>query len=637
MAAAFLLVAMLCGLEPARAAERVALVIGNSAYASLNTLPNARNDAEAIAGTLKHLDFEVLLGVDIGREEMRTTIDRFREIARGASIAAVYYAGHGIQISGKNYLVPTDAVIHSADDVVATTVRFDDLLAELGRLDAFKIVFLDACQNNPLSSELGAFPDGLAPPPDVSGFLIGYATQPGKVAYEGAGRNSPYATALLTRMTARGVEVLPMLSKVNQDVRAQTGGWQVPYVQFSIKPEFYFAPGGREETDPETRLWHLATQQNDQDLLGIYLQRYPEGRFAEDARSLMAKDIGSAPALADKARPSPPADAKEVLWSLIIDSRSRDLADLYLSRYPDGPHAGEARRLAASLVSDDVVSATPELLCERLATHPNDATANVSGVSLDRLARNADTAIAACAKAAERNDENAHYKALLARSYAAKGNVADAVANYQAAAAVGDTRALVSLGLLHEAGQGVPRDRAKAVSLYEEAVAKGSSDGAINLAVALYKGQGGTRDVPRAIELLKKASADGAARATYNLGVFAKDGIEGTPEEAAGLFVKAADQGYAAGAVSAAALYDEGAGVARSPETAADLLLRAVGTDDGETLEKLGSEARNWSPETIRRIQQRLADAGYYSAEVDGQPGPKFMAALRDWRLFGGG
>ncbi len=615
----------------ALAEGRVALVLGNDQYHTLSDLPNAKNDAISIAENLEILGFDVLLGVNASKAKTEELLAAFYERTKSAESAVFYYAGHGIQVDGKNYLIPVDARINTADDVVPQTVQLNDLLAGLSESDAFKIVLLDACQNNPLPPDSGIMGDGLAPAPDLSGFLIGYATQPGKVAYDGAGRNSPYATALLAHMNTRGLEVLPMLSQVNHDVRATTGGGQIPYVQFSIKPEFYFYPGEAEQDGPEIRLWRLAAKHSDDELLQIYLERYPEGRYSQEARSLLTAATPVGVSAGDAAAAGIP---EELLWSLATESRNRELIDYYLRRFPQGKYRIFAERLAKSL-DEPAEDAGPELLCQRFATHPHDETATVSGVSLAKLSANADAAISACGKALQAHPDNPQYQALLARSYAAKGDIANAVRHYTPAAEAGNNRALVSLGLLYEAGQGVPRDPAKAVELYERAVAQQSDDGAINLAVALFEGRGVERNVRRAIELLTAASERGSARATYNLAVLAKDGVTGSPEDAPELFLRAARQGYPAGYYAAAALYDEGVGAPKSPDAAAENLLLALGTDNGETLEQLSAGASRWSRDTIKAMQQAFQESGYYDAAIDGLPGPKFSEALRLWRLLG--
>ncbi len=614
----------------------MALVIGNSDY-NFQKLPNARNDAESIAATLQTLKFDVRLVLDATRETFRQELETFsaETVQNNASAVLVYYAGHGVQLQGKNYLIPVDADIEGVETLVSESLHFDDLLKKVGSSEAFKMVFLDACQNNPFHEQIDNLQAGLAPPPDVSGFLIGFATQPGKVAFDGAGNNSPYATALLSNLRTPGKEVLSVLAKVNQNVRKETGGAQVPYVQFSVKPEFFFNPGAEPDGDLERRMWKLAARQMDPQLLTLYLQRYPEGRFVSEAKTLLRRhEQDPEGALADL--PVNLASLEEEIWSSALDARNRPLLEYYIERFPNGRNVEQAHKLVTQMVPDNPDSLTSAELCRKFATHPNDSTVIYQGVSLNRLAKNAGAAVNACEKAVAKFPEDAHYQALLARAYAANGKTDEAVELYRKAAAAGDTRALVSLGLLYELGQGLPKNLEKARELFEQAYAHGSADGAINLAVSLYSGAGGQRDVPRAITLLEFASSEGAARATYNLGVFAKEGIYETPESAVGFFERAARQGYAEGALAAAAIYDEGFHTEKSPAKASDLLLSALTADSGETLAKVTGEARSWSKDTITELQSRMKTAGYYDGALDGLPGPRFSRGLEQWRLYGG-
>ncbi|POF34537.1 caspase family protein [Roseibium marinum] len=639
LACGLLLVAICCGTASAQgelSGVRMALIIGNSNYTS-EKLPNARNDAESIATTLRTLDFDVRLVLDATRDRFLGEIEEFAEdtLRRNASVVLVYYAGHGVQLAGKNYFIPVDAHISDVDSLVDQSVQFDELLNLIGKSSSFKMIFLDACQNNPFQGRIDSVGVGLAPPPDVSGFLIGFATQPGKVAFDGAGKNSPYTSALLANMHAPGQEVLSVLAEVNRYVRKDTGGAQVPYVQFSVKPEFYFLPGEKAEQDVEVRLWKLAAQQADPELIDLYMQRYPEGRYAGEARTLLEK-AGSNLAGLGTRNPKSRDTLEDEIWTNALASRNGSLLEYYIERFPNGRNLQQAKEIVTQIAPDDEANITPAELCRQFATHPNDATIIYRGVSLDRLAKNSAAATKACESAVRTFPEDPHYKALLARAYAAGGDTDRAIDFYKQAALAGNTRALVSLGLFYELGQGVPKNLATARALFEEAYSHGSTDGAINLAVSLYSGTGGARDVARAITLLEFASSEGAARATFNLGVFAKEGINKSAENAVAYFELAARQGYAEGALAAAAIYDEGFHTDKSPQKASELLLSALTTDNGEILSKVAADADSWSLDTIMAVQLRMKTAGYYDGALDGVPGPRFNRGLELWRLYGG-
>ncbi len=260
----------------------------------------------------------------------------------------------------------------------------------------------------------------------------------------------------------------------------------------------------------------------------------------------------------------------------------------------------------------------------------------MNGVEMDVLRQNAGVAVDFCAQAATAHPEVAHYQALLARATFAAGSYQEALQLYRKAADAGDTRAMVSLGLILETGDHAPRDLQAAYALYEKAAARGSADGALDLAVTLIKGKGIAVDIPRAMSLLQQASDAGSARATYDLAALVASGVAGKPRaDALSLFGRAAAEGYPQGYRAAAVLLDEGRGGPKNPTAAADNLLRAVSADAGEAEAELSGKAQTWAPETVKAIQTRLKAAGYYAGAIDGRSGAALAPALSRWRLLG--
>lgn len=228
-----------------------------------------------------------------------------------------------------------------------------------------------------------------------------------------------------------------------------------------------------------------------------------------------------------------------------------------------------------------------------------------------------------------------HYVALLARAVAAGGGRDEAIGLYRTAAEAGDARAMVSLGLILEAGDGVAKDVAAAHALYEKAAGRGSADGAINLAVALMNGTGIEKNATRATALLRTASQGGSAIATYDLGVLAQQGVGGKPAEALEFFQRSTTLGDPRGYLAAGILLDEGRGVPKNAAAAADQVLRGVAADDGSAFDALTATASLWSPDTIKAVQSRLKGAHYYDGPIDGKGGPALKAPLKQWRLLG--
>ena len=636
VAAALLLVALAA--LPARAETRFALVIGNGAYRNVPALANPPNDAKDVAAALKSLGFKVTLKLDLDLAAMQRAIDEFALESADADVSLFYYAGHGFQLAGRNYLIPVGAELHQPSDVASRTVALDPVLAELGKGKGSHLVFLDACRNNPFAGGgVGLPAAGFARVGKLPGFFITFATQPDNVAFDGSGRNSPFATALLGRLSTPGADISSMMIAVRNDVFAETGGQQIPADESLLIKQFYFAGSAAAEETLETQLWRLAGKDRDPNLLQAYLDHYPDGPHAADVRSLLS-GVGKAPPGAEKAPPTAQSqeDVETVLWAVARSERRASLAELYLARYPNGAHVDDAKALIASLRAAEQESSSPELACERLATHPHDATASVNGVDMDALKRNAEAAHQFCRQAAEAHPEIAHYQALLARASFAAGRYDEALALYRKAADANDARAMVSLGLLLETGDHAPKDLKAAYALYEKAAERGSADGALDLAVALTTGKGINVDIPRALALLQKASDGGSARATFDLAALIEQGRGGKPAgEALDLFRRAGAEGYPEGYRAAAVLLDEGRGVPKNPAAAAEDLLRAVAADAGETRLELTGKTQTWKAETVRELQARLKSAGYFTGSVDGKSGPALGPALTQWRLLG--
>jgi tetratricopeptide (TPR) repeat protein len=235
--------------------RRVALVIGNGAYAHVKALPNPPNDAHAIAKNLRDLGFAVSEGIDLDREAMRKITRDFLLDAAHAQTAVLYFAGHGVQIDGRNFLVPVDVRLQPGINPIATMIDMDTILAALDDQVRTNILIFDACRNNPMAERVasagpsrGIEAGGLAPPSAPvagttlgAGTLIAFATAPGQVALDGEGANSPCSAALSRHIGTPGIEVQQMLTRVRAEVVAATKAKQVPWSNSSLLGEVYLA------------------------------------------------------------------------------------------------------------------------------------------------------------------------------------------------------------------------------------------------------------------------------------------------------------------------------------------------------------------------------------------------------------
>jgi uncharacterized caspase-like protein len=225
------------------------LVVGNSGYRFATKLNNPANDATDVSAALRRLGFDVVEGRDLDRRAMDDTIREFGRKLDRADLALFFYAGHGLQVGGKNYLLPVDAKLERAGDLALDAVDVSVVLAQMEAEKRVNLVFLDACRDNPLTRSLarslgtrsGSVGTGLASIQSAIGTMIAYATQPDNVALDGDGRNSPFTAALLKHIAAPGVDIGTVMRRVRADVVAATREKQVPWDHSSLMGDVVLA------------------------------------------------------------------------------------------------------------------------------------------------------------------------------------------------------------------------------------------------------------------------------------------------------------------------------------------------------------------------------------------------------------
>src|SRR5689334_19647740 len=223
--------------------QRVALVIGNAHYKNAPELANPDNDAQAMAQFLNKAGFEVTSAIDLTQNDMIRVVQDFssKVAARGPnSVAMVYYAGHGVQLAGENYLVPVDANVSTPNDLTSNSLRLVDLMATLESIPSrLRIVLLDACRNNPFPGVNDAG-RGLAIVDAPNGSIVGYSTAPGTEALDGSGEHSPYLASFLERAKEPNLPIEQLFKRVRLDVAGSTSGKQIPWESSSLTSDFYF-------------------------------------------------------------------------------------------------------------------------------------------------------------------------------------------------------------------------------------------------------------------------------------------------------------------------------------------------------------------------------------------------------------
>ena len=237
---------------PALAERRVALVIGNAAYRHAQALQNPVEDARAVAGTLRKLDFEVILGTDLDKIGTEAAFKRFVQSLVGADVALLYYSGHAVQVDEQNHLFPVSANIRTLAELPIETIALDTVLAAMRENAKVQLLFLDACRNNPFAEQVSTLKRdgagraregrGLASVPTSAGALFAFSTAPGKVALDGSGRLSPFTGSFVNRAVEPRVEIRQALTRIRADVIAETKGEQEPWDNSSLRSDFYFIP-----------------------------------------------------------------------------------------------------------------------------------------------------------------------------------------------------------------------------------------------------------------------------------------------------------------------------------------------------------------------------------------------------------
>jgi hypothetical protein len=314
--------ALLLVCQPAWAEKRVALVLGNAAYQNVAKLPNPVNDGAVIAATLRKAGFDVVDSrQDLPAAETRRTLRDFADRARDADIAVVYYAGHGIEVDGANYLIPVDAKLERDTDVYDEALSLDRVLLAIEPAKKLRLVILDACRDNPFSKNMKrtvasrAIGQGLAKiEPSSPNMLIAYSAKAGSTAADGDGKNSPFTVALSKHLTTPGLDVRRAFGFVRDEVLKNTSNRQEPFVYGSLGGEDVPLVPAPTRAAPATpapspqaearRDYELALQIGNKSAMNAFLAQYPDGFYASLAKLQLEKFAAEAVRVAatEKAR-----------------------------------------------------------------------------------------------------------------------------------------------------------------------------------------------------------------------------------------------------------------------------------------------------------------------------------------------
>ena len=571
--------------------RRIALVIGNGAYQHVPSLPNPSRDARAISQSLGGLGFQVITAFDLSTADMTGVIRSFAKQSRSADIALFFYAGHAVQVDGRNYLLPVGSDIQEPRDLRYESVALDLITEELEASGAdLSMILLDACRDDPLSERfarqagsLGRSVDtgsGLAKTQGAAGMLIAYATAPDQVALDGAGEHSPFTQALLEWIDQPGLEVGRVFRRVRERVIALTDGAQVPWVEEAVIGEFYLngaSEPAENSLDPETLFWRSVQDIDEPTDRLAALQRYlvvfPNGSYVEDAKRLRRTLMAF---LADNDRQQANGDLFGAQQLVLQEQQSdTDVAALgqggeaERSR-PRSEQAGDPLNLCRNVAGDPLADSAGEGRWIDSRQYPPSP-------GFQRL--NPDIAIDVCMNAMEEADTTTEIEALIGRAMLASGRSAEALRYLHPAADEGDPVAQYSLGQMMKQGlRGAP-DLEEAQALFKQAADQGHAGAAFELGLLHRSGTIAKADNVMGIAWLRRAASSGYEWAQYELGRHYYDNPaakDGDRQQAATFWQYAAAQGNAKAALALGMMLKQGDGVPVDTEAAGNWLRLAM-------------------------------------------------------------
>jgi hypothetical protein len=392
----------LIGASQAHSAERVALVIGNSAYAQLPRLVNPVNDASDVSQSLQRLGFNVTTIKDAGFEQLRVALLAFGRQAADADMAVVFYAGHGIEVAGENWLLPVDGRLKTDADVNSEAMNLRTVMLAVSDAKTLGLVILDACRNNVFaniakSGATRAVDRGLAPVDPAENVLVAYAARDGTTASDGSGRNSPFTSALLRHLETPGLELEFLFRNVRDDVWAATNGGQQPFLYGSLsKDEIYLkpaedvavatataGPAASEPAEASDVAWSFLRNTSDADTLRRFVELFPNSSQVPAARQRVAvletaQKSDAAPSGAifslasdestqveeedvRKTRPyRKSTPAVEAAWNLLKDSKDATLVRRFADRFPSARRRAAAERRPIQFAGAKVALLNPQ-------------------------------------------------------------------------------------------------------------------------------------------------------------------------------------------------------------------------------------------------------------------------------------
>ena len=355
----------LCFAAPADAETKVALIVGNGSYQNVPELPNPPHDATDVAAAFLRLGFSVRLVTDANYDAMRLALIEFNRKARDAEMAVVFFARHGMEIGGENWLIPVDAELKSDSDAEQEAISLHAVMLMVSSASKLGLVVLDACRNNPFAAKMKrtvatrAVDRGLGRIEPTNNVLVAYAAKDGTTAGDGDGRNSPFTTALLKYLETPGLEINFLFRNVRDDVIASTKSEQQPFIYGSLTKEAIYLkppPAASASFDIDQIAWALVKDTTDETALKRFVAQYPRSPLRKEAEARIA-----ALAAAQASKPAPPGP-DEIAWLWLKDTTDVAALQRFVAQYPGSPlrKDAEARISALAAPQQPTLAAVPQ-------------------------------------------------------------------------------------------------------------------------------------------------------------------------------------------------------------------------------------------------------------------------------------
>lgn len=553
------LVAITFPVAAQESSSRYALVIGIQNYTGQAPLRNALNDATDMATALRTKGFRVDALLDPKtKKEIRDALTRyynFMEEKNGA-VGIIYYAGHGVQYEGENYLIPATASLQIPGDLDDQCVKMNTLMSVLNSSRNLNILLLDACRNNAFQGFTRSTVKGLSAVEAPTGSIVVFATQPNTTASDGTGRNGLFTSKLLRYINVTDLHVGEVLRKVKQDVNAESGGKQLPSViDNSLGGDFYFTRTASTNSNAAYTPAQLAAMGDEQ---------YNNKNYAEAAKWYrQAADQGHTSAqtylgyMYQQGQGVPKDETEAVRWYRQAANQGYATAQTNL---------GWMYQYGQGISKDEAEAARwYRLAADQGYSNAQNNLGLMHQYGQGGLRKDDAEAVRWFRKSADQGDANGQTSLgyMYQRGLGVSRDEAEAVRLYREAADKGHANGQANLGYMYQYGLGVNKDEVEAVKRYRQGAEQGNTNAQINLGYMYEKGFGISKDEAEAVRWYHKAAEQGDATAQANLGYMYEKGFGISKDEAEAVrwYRKAADQGHANGQSNLGTLYANGLGI----------------------------------------------------------------------------